>query len=112
MYTIVDNARAYDNAHYVYLQPSNDPTDIDPVKFNETKANLNIKITEEEGGVRISGLPTGVDKEGREYRVRIFNSAGMGMYNKPSLTETIFVPLNHHDVYLLSTGEDVLKFKF
>lgn len=112
MYSIVDNARAYDNAHYVYLQPSNEPTDINPVKFNETKANLNIKITEEEGGVHISGLPTGLDKEGREYRVRIFNSAGMGVYSRPSETETIFVPLNHHDVYLLSTGENVLKFKF
>lgn len=112
MYSIVDNARAYDNAHFVYLQPSNDPTDINPVKFNETKSRLNVKITEEEGGVRISGLPTGLDKDGHEYRVRIFNSSGMSIYSRPSETETIFVPLKHNDVYLLSTGENVLKFKF
>lgn len=110
--TLIDNVHATDNAHYVYLQPSNNPTDINPVRFQDTKARLAVKVTAEAGGVRISGLPTGNDAEGRPYHVRIFNAAGMGMYSQPTTSESIFVPLSQHGVYVLSTGKDVLKFQF
>lgn len=110
--TLIDNVHANDNAHYVYLQPSNNPTDINPVKFQDTKARLAVKVTAEAGGVRISGLPTGNDAEGRPYHVRIYNAAGMGMYSQPVTSESIFVPLSQHGVYVLSTGKDVLKFQF
>ena len=110
--TLIDNVHATDNAHYVYLQPSNNPTDINPVKFQETKSRLTVKVTAEAGGVRISGLPTESDTDGRPYHVRIYNIAGMGMYSQPVTSESIFVPLNQHGVYVLSTGKDILKFQF
>ena len=50
--------------------------------------------------------------EGNEYRVRVFRSSGTAIYSEPSKSESIFVPLENHDVYLLSTGKDILKFKF
>ena len=109
---IVDNVHARDNAHYVYLQPSNEPTDINPVKFQETKSRLAVKVAAETGGVRISGLPTGSDAEGNPYHVRIYNAAGMDMYSQPVSSESIFVPLSQHGVYVLSTGKDILKFQF
>ena len=113
---LVNNASYSDNIHYVILQPSNDPTAINPVRFDEQKARLNIRITNEEGGVRISGLPVrqalSAEGEAEGTRVRVFNSAGMAIYSEPSTAETIFVPLKQHDVYVLSTGKDILKFKF
>ena len=109
---LIDNVHAADNAHYVYLQPSNNPTDINLVKFQETKSRLAVKVTAEAGGVRISGLPTESDTDGRPYHVRIYNTAGMGMYSQPVTSESIFVPLNQHGVYVLSTGKDILKFQF
>jgi hypothetical protein len=114
--TLIDNVHATDNAHYVYLQPSNNPTDINPVRFQDTKARLAVKVTAEAGGVRISGLPVrqtlSAEGEAEGTRVRVFNSAGMAIYSEPSTAETIFVPLKQHDVYVLSTGKDILKFKF
>ena len=110
--TIVANAHDNDNMHYVYLQPSNNPTDINPVRFQETKSQLTVKVTADAGGVHISGLPTGLDKDGRPYHVRIYNAAGLSMYSQPTTSESIFVPLSSHGVYLLSTGKDVLKFQF
>ena len=113
---LVNNASYSDNIHYVILQPSNDPTAINPVRFDEQKARLNIRITNEEGGVRISGLSVrqslSAEGEAEGTRVRVFNSAGMAIYSEPSTAETIFVPLKQHDVYVLSTGKDILKFKF
>ncbi|MBQ6768994.1 MAG: hypothetical protein IJP46_10095 [Prevotella sp.] len=111
-YTLIENAHANDNAHFVYLQPSNDPTDINPVKFQETKARLAVKVTAEANGVRISGLPTGLDAEGRPYHVRIYDTAGKAMYSRPVTADTVFVPLSAHGVYVLSTGKDILKFQF
>ncbi|MBO4827709.1 MAG: hypothetical protein J5506_10855 [Prevotella sp.] len=111
-FNYVENISFTENAHFVILQPSNDPTEINPVRFRENKDRLSVRITNEENGVRISGLPTGTDREGNEYRVRVFRSSGTAIYSEPSKSESIFVPLNNHDVYLLSTGKDILKFKF
>ena len=109
---LVTNMSYSDNVHCVELQPSNDPTAINPKRFSEKKALLGITITEEEDGVLISGLPTGTDKSGKDYRIRVFASSGAVVYSKPSSTGSIFVPLKNHDVYMLSTGKDILKFRF
>lgn len=106
----VENRRYSENVHYVYLQPSNNPTDINPVRFNENKNALDIKVSREEGGVRITGLP--VSDDHKTYRIRVFGSDGMLRYGTVSQSSTLFVPLNKHDVYLLSTGKDVLKFNY
>lgn len=108
--TYVDNIRYSDNIHYVYLQPSNDPTDINPVHFNNLKDALDVKVSREEGGVRLSGLP--VSDDSRQYRLRVIGSDGVLYYTTISQSSTLFVPLNHHDVYLLSTGKNVLKFQY
>lgn len=109
---LVNNSSYTDNIHYVILQPSDNPTDINPIRFEEQKARINVRITNEDGGVRISGLSTGHDSEGNALQVRVFNSAGITIYSEPSTVESIFVPLKQHDVYVLSTGKDILKFKF
>ena len=55
---------------------------------------------------------THFDSEGNALQVRVFNSSGITIYSEPSTAESIFVPLKQHDVYVLSTGKDILKFKF
>ncbi len=106
----VENVRYTDNIHYVYLQPSNNPTDINPVYFDHLKNTLDVKVSREEGGVRVSGLP--VSDNGRQYRLRLFGSDGTLQYTTVSHGGSLFIPLEKHDVYLLSTGKDVLKFNF
>lgn len=106
----VENLHQTENVHYVCLQPSNDPTDINPVRFNENKNALDVKVSREEGGVRITGLPVSDDHQ--TYRIRVFGSDGMLRYGTVSESSTLFVPLHKHDVYLLSTGKDVLKFEY
>jgi hypothetical protein len=106
----VENLHYSENVHYVFLQPSNDPTDINPARFQENKNALDVKVSREEGGVRITGLPVSDDK--KQYRIRVFSSDGMLRYATVSQSSTLFVPLSKHDVYLLSTGKDVLKFNY
>ena len=106
----VENVRYTDNIHYVYLQPSNDPTDINPIHFDQLKNTLDVKVSREDGGVRISGLP--VSDNANQYRIRLFSSDGTLQYSTVSQSSTLFVPLKTHDVYLLSTGKNVLKFTF
>lgn len=109
---LVQNLSYTDNVHYVILQPSADPSYIRAVNSGEYKVHLNVDITEENGGVRISGLPTAQDNGGKAPRVRVFNSNGVAVYSDITNEESIFVPLTSHGVYLLSTGKDVVKFKF
>lgn len=106
----VENLHYSENIHYVYLQPSNDPTAINPVRFDENKRTLDVKVVPEEGGVRITGLP--VSDDTRQYRIRVFDADGMLRYGTISQSSTLFVPLYKHGVYLLSTGKDVLKFNY
>jgi hypothetical protein len=106
----VENRQFVDNVHMVYLQPSNDPTDINPVRFEENKNALDVKVTPEDGGVRISGLP--VSDNTNKYRIRIFEADGKLCFNTVSTSSTLFVPLSRHGIYLLSTGKDVLKFNY
>ena len=106
----VPNRRFSDNVHYITLQPSNDPTDINPVHFEQLKKALDVKISQEVGGVRISGLP--VSDDNKQYRIRVFGSDGILVFTTVSTESTLFVPLTQHDVYLLTTGKDVLKFNY
>ena len=106
----VENRQFVDNVHMVYLQPSNDPTDITSVRFEENKNALDVKVTPEDGGVRITGLP--VSDNTNKYRIRIFEADGKLCFNTVSTSSTLFVPLSRHGIYLLSTGKDVLKFNY
>ena len=106
----VPNRRFSDNVHYITLQPSNDPTDINPVHFEQLKKALDVKISQEVGGVRISGLP--VSDDNKQYRIRVFGSDGILVFTTVSTESTLFVTLTQHDVYLLTTGKDVLKFNY
>ncbi len=106
----VENRHFVENIHLVYLQPSNDPTDINPVRFEENKNALDVKVTPEDGGVRISGLP--VSDDNNKYRIRIFEADGILHFTTVSTSSTLFVPLSQHGVYMLSTGKDVLKFNY
>lgn len=106
----VENLYQTENIHYVCLQPSNDPTDINPARFKKNKDALDVKVSREDGGVRVTGLP--VSDNHHTYRIRVFGSDGMLRYSTFSESSTLFVPLYKHDVYLLSTGKDVLKFEY
>ena len=44
--------------------------------------------------------------------MRIFDAAGLAIYQQSRPTSRLFVPINQHGVYLLSTGQEIVKFSF
>ena len=102
---IVNNLSWYDNRQIVTLLPSElDIVTLLPVvKKDATQRKVSIEQTEH--GVWLSGLETG------DF-VRIFDAAGLAVYQQSSPTSRLFVPIQQHGVYLLSTGQEIVKFSF
>ena len=101
----IDNLHGEENPVYVSLFPTSDPTKIErPTVDNPTK-NHRVKVTVVDNGVSLSGLKKGE-------RVRIFNPDGIPVCSKQVTDSTLFVPLQNHAVYLLSTGDEMFKFRY
>ena len=105
MMAAVNNVRAQENPTLVNLFPAEDPaTFIRPVISDEPTGHQ-VTVTTLDNGVRLDGLTAG-------NMVRVFSSGGMTMFKKEAVGTTMFVPLERRDVYLLSTGEEIFKFRF
>jgi hypothetical protein len=64
-----------------------------------------VRIEQVEQAVWISGLEEG------DF-VRIFDAAVLAVYQQSRPTSRLFVPIDQHGVYLLSTGQEIVKFSF
>ena len=102
---VVNNLSWYDNRQVVTLLPSElDNVTLLPVVKKEAK-DRKVKIEQAEQGVWISGLE-------ESDHVRVFDAAGFTVYQHSHPTSRLFVPLRQHGIYLLSTGQEVVKFQF
>lgn len=101
----VRNARALDTPTLVNLFPVEDPATIIRNAVVEQPEGHKAAITTLDKGVRIDGLTAG-------HTLRIFSSEGFCVFKKDTTSSTISVPLKHHNVYLLSTGEEIFKFRY
>ena len=102
---LIPNVYENENAHYVTLLPAADPSDIERVSEDLSKRSSAISVRAEEQGVRVIGLTKGD-------RLRIFASNGILVYSCVATSREQLVPIKRHDVYLLSSGDDILKFNF
>lgn len=102
---IVNNLSWYDNRQVTTLLSAelDDVTLLPVVKKDATQRKVSIEQAEQ--GVWISGLEQG------DY-VRIFDAAGLAVYQQSHPTSRLFVPMLHHGVYLLSTGQEIVKFSY
>ena len=101
----IDNIHGEANPTYVYLFPNENPTKIVRPQIDDAFSSHRIKINAQENGVALHGLKAGET-------VRIFNADGMLVFSEKSASTTLFVPLKHHAVYLLSAEDEVFKFSF
>lgn len=102
---IIPNVRDNENAHYVTLLPAGDPAEIEKIREDIAKNGSKVSVKTEENGVRVSGLKKGD-------RLRVFSSNGILMYSCKVESSSQFVPLRGHDVYLLSSGQEIHKFSY
>ena len=102
---IVNNLSWYDNRQVVTLLPTelDNVTLLPVVKKDATQRKVRVEQVEQ--GVWISGLEDG------DF-VRIFDAAGLALYQQSRPTSRLFVPIDQHGVYLLSTGQEIVKFSF
>ena len=102
---VVDNLSWHENQHIITLLPSQ-LDDVTLLPVVETDELLHkVKVEQTELGVWISGL------EESDY-VRIFDAAGKPVYLQSHPSSRLFVPIQQHGVYLLSTGQEFVKFSF
>lgn len=105
MAAAIKNVRAQENPTLVNLFPAEDPTTfVRPVISNEPTGHK-VTVTTLDNGIRLDGLTA-------DNMVRVFTADGMTAFKKEATGTTMFVPLSRHDVYLLSTGEEIFKFRF
>ena len=105
MMAAVKNVRALETPTLINLFPEESPaTFIRPV-ISDNPTGHKATVTMLDNGVRIDGLTAG-------NMVRMFTSDGMTIHKKEAMGTNMFVPLSRHDVYLLSTGEEIFKFRF
>lgn len=101
----VDNYNGSSNAYAVSLMPYSDPTAIRQLRDEQGNISHRIRWEKTNDGVRISGLDKG------NY-LRLFTSTGMVVYRGKVDAKSVFIPLKHHDTYLISTGKEVVKFAY
>ena len=102
---IVNNLSWQDNQYIINLLPTEiDNVTLLPVVHNDEKVHK-VKVEQTERGVWISGL------ESDDY-VRIFDAAGKPFYLQSNPASRLFVPITEHGVYLLSTGQEIVKFRW
>ena len=102
---VADNLSWQDNQRFITLLPTelDDVTGLPVVTADQKQHKVKVEQTGQ--GVWISGLEDG------DF-VRIFDAAGRAAYQNSHPTERLFVPMEEHGVYLLSTGQEVVKFRF
>jgi hypothetical protein len=102
---IVENLSWRDNLRMVTLLPSelDDVTGLPVVKNDSIQRK--VQVTQHEDGVLVTGLETG------DF-VRVFDATGLPIYQHSNPTSQVFVPLTRQGVYLLSTGQEVVKLMF
>lgn len=105
MMAAIKNVKAQENPTLVNLFPAEDPaTFVRPV-ISEEPTGHKVTVTTLDNGVRLDGLTA-------DNTVRVFTADGMTAFKKKATGTTMFVPLKRHDVYLLSTGEEIFKFRY
>ena len=92
------------NAYHIALLPHENPTAIRAMREDRAK-DIHIKLEPAEGGVNVRGLEKGD-------HLRVFNSSGMIIYSKKYDGPERFVPLRQRDIYLISTGREVVKYSY
>jgi hypothetical protein len=102
---VVSNLAWQDNQRIITLLP----TELDeatglPVVTKDLK-DRKVKVEQTEQGIWISGLEDG------DY-VRIFDVGGQALYQHSNPSNRLFVPIQERGVYLLSTGQEVVKFTY
>lgn len=105
MVAAVKNVRALETPTRVNLFPAEAPATFIRQIISEEPTGHKATVTMLDNGVRIDGLTAG-------NMVRVFSSDGIITHKKEATGTNMFVPLRRHDVYLLSTGEEIFKFKF
>jgi len=102
---IVDNLSWQDNQHIITLLPTelDNVTLLPVVKRDDIQHKVKVEQTEQ--GVWISGLE-------ESDHVRIFDAAGRPVYQQSHPQSRLFAPIMEHGVYLLSTGQEFVKFSF
>ena len=105
MMAAVKNIRAQENPTLINLFPAEDPTSFVRPVISEDPTGHKVTVTILDNGVRLDGLTA-------DNMVRVFTADGMTAFKKEATGTTMFVPLSRHDVYLLSTGEEIFKFRF
>lgn len=89
---------------YVVFHPTGEPTDISNPKVERSQEHR-VNITTLEGGVQLGNLEPGED-------VRIFSAEGITVHMERPTSNTLFVPLRSHGVFILSAGKEVFKFTY
>jgi hypothetical protein len=102
---VVENLSWRDNMRMVTLLPSelDDTTGLPIVMKDFTQRK--VQVIRQEEGVLVTGLEPG------DF-VRVFDAAGLPIYQHSHPTHQVFVPLSRLGVYLLSTGQEVVKFMY
>lgn len=101
----VKNARELENPTLINLFPAEDPATFVRHAIDDEQVNGKVIVTTIDNGVRLDGLTSGST-------IRLFSSNGINVFKKNVAGTTLFVPLTRHDVYLITTGEEVLKIRF
>lgn len=100
--THVTNYSGSSNAHAVSLLPHHDPSVIRQLQQDDRHTRVQLKRTD--GGVIIiNQFPT---------HLRVFTSSGMLVFSKKTADSSVFVPLKPGDTYLISTGDEVVKYAY
>ena len=100
----ITNACPTSGPSFVVFHPTGEATYID-IPISERTKTHRISITSQEGGVLLGNLESGED-------IRLFNAEGWTVYMDRATSNTHFVPLKRHGVYLLSAGKEVFKFTY
>ena len=102
---VVDNISWWNNLRIVHLLPSelDNVTLLPVVKKDEKLRKVNVE--QDEKGVWVSGL------ESNDF-LRVFDAEGMPVYLMEHPDSRLFIPISRHGVYMLSTGQEIVKFMF
>ena len=77
-----------------------------PIVKKDGAKQRHINVTRTEGGFRLSGLTSD------DGYLRVFDTKATPVYGAPVTTGTVFIPVQQHGVYLISTNSEVLKYNY
>jgi hypothetical protein len=102
---VVDNLHGIYNAALVNLFPTDNPVAIHRPDIDQALTSHRIQLAVSEEGIHVSNLHP-------DETVRIISTDGFTIGKKKSTTSSLFFPLTHHGIYLLTSDEETFKFKF